>query len=155
MKTSKRSLFWVILVFATSSWVLVCATRNSQPIDVSISYLRSENYKHWGLCSFFGVTNKSSISVRRWPGIVVEDQKTGTWVTAMFEQNSLLGLGEGEIVVFQRPTNQGPWRLVLTISRTSLRSRFEDFVGQHSWSQYIPLSLRGVPCELLKSEWVE
>ena len=155
MTPRKRSLFWVVLVLATSLLVLVCLTRNSQSIDVSVSYLGTENYKHWGLCSFFGVTNTSSFSVKRWPAIEVEDQKTGTWATVMYQENKFLGPREAETVVIQRPTNQGPWRLVLTLSRTSLRSRFGDFVGGHSWSKYIPLRLRGVPCDFRKSDWVK
>ena len=155
MTPRKRILFWVVLLSATSLLVLVCVTRKSQTIDVSVSYLGTENYKHWGLCSYFGVTNKSCFSVKRWPPIQVEDQKTGTWVTVMYQENKFLGPGEGETVVFQRPTNQGPWRLVFTLSRTSLRSRSADFVAGYSWSKYIPLRLRGVPCDFRKSDWVK
>jgi hypothetical protein len=74
----------MVFVFATSLLVFVCATRNPQPIDVSVSYLGAENYKHWGLCSYFGITNNSSFSVKRWPGIEVEDEKNGTWATVIY-----------------------------------------------------------------------
>jgi hypothetical protein len=93
--------------------------------------------------------------VKRWPGIEVEDQKTGIWATVMYQEKRFLRPGEGETVVFQRPTNQGPWRLVLTLSQTSVRSRFDDFVGAYSWSKYIPLRLRGVRCDFRKSDWVK
>ena len=156
MTSRKQSLIWVVvLVFATSLLLFVCATRRPRSIDVAVSYLGTENYKHWGLCSFFGVTNKSSFSVKRWPGIEVEDQRNGTGACVTYQANKLLGPGEGETVVFQKPTNQGPWRVVLTLSRTSLRSRFSDFVGRYGWSKYIPLRLRGVPCDFRKSDWVK
>jgi hypothetical protein len=84
MTHRQRRLFWMVFVFATSLLVFVCATRNPQPIDVSVSYLGAENYKHWGLCSYFGITNNSRFSVKRWPGIEVEDEKNGTWATVMY-----------------------------------------------------------------------
>ena len=160
MTPRKRSLFclclmfWAILVFPLSFLVVVCLTGKPQPMDISVSYLGTENYKHWGLCSFFGVTNKSSFPVKRWPGIDVEEQKAGSQATVMFQEKKFLGPGEGEIVVFQKPTNQAPWRVVLTLSRTSARSRFADFVGAYTWSRYIPSRLRGVPCDFWKSDWV-
>lgn len=157
MKLCKQSVLWLSLglAFATSLLVLVSVPKNYQAIDFSIAHLGTRNFRHWGPCSFFGVTNKSSFTVTRWPAFDVEDKNTGTVMMAMYQENRLLRPGEGEIIVFQRPTNQGPWRLVLTLSQTSLRSRIMDRVGGYSWSELIPLRLRGVPCEFLKSDWVE
>jgi hypothetical protein len=155
MKHLKRSLFWAVLAFATSWLVFVCVTRNWQPINVSVTYIGAENYKHWGLCAFFGVTNATNFSLKRGPGIVVEEQKTGAWTTVMYQQPKLLGPEKGEILVFQRPTNQEPWRLVLTFSRAGFRSTLADFVGKYSRSKYIPWRLSGVPCEFQRSDLVK
>src|SRR5262245_8873443 len=155
MRPRKRILFCVGLVLGTSVLVFVSAIRSSQSIDVSVSYLRTENYKAWGPSCFFAITNKSSFSVKRWDGIQVEDQKTGTWSGVTYNEPKLLAPGEGETVVFQRPTNQGPWRLLLPLSRNSLRCRFGYFVGAYSWSKYLPLRLRGTPLDFRKSDWVK
>ena len=157
MKLYKQSVLGLALglTFASCFLVLVSAPRNPESIDLSISHLGTRNFRHWGPCSFFGVTNKSSFTVTRWPSFDVEDKKSGTSILAMYQENRFLRPGEGEIIVFQRPTNQGPWRLVLTLTQTSLRSRFMDRFGGHRWSELIPLRLRGVPCEFLKSDWVE
>jgi hypothetical protein len=109
----------------------------------------------WGPSCFFAVTNKSSFSVKRWSGMQVEDQKTGTYSGATYNEDKLLAPGEGETVVFQRPTNQGPWRLLLPLSRNSLRNRFGYFVGAHSWSKYLPLRLYGTPLYFWESAWVK
>jgi hypothetical protein len=155
MKFLKRSLFWAVLAFATSWLAFVCVTKKREPINVSVTYIGAENYKHWGPCAFFGVTNTTSFPVNRGPGIDVEGQKTGAWTSIMYQQPQVLGPGKGEILVFQRPTNQEPWRLVLTFSRAGLRSRFAAFAGKYRWSEYIPWGLSGVPCEFQQSDWVK
>ena len=155
MKLCKQSVLWLGLAFATSLLVLVFVPKNSQAIDLSIAHLGTRNFRHWGPCSFFGVTNKSSFTVTRWPAFEVEDKEAGTVMMAMYQENRFLRPWEGEIIVFQRPTNQGPWRLVLTLSQTSMRSRFLNRVGGYSWSELIPLRLCGVRSEFLKSDWVE
>lgn len=147
--------FWVVLSFIMSVLFLACVTKNSQPMDVSFTHLGTMNYKHWGLCSFFGVTNKSNFSVKRWPAFCVEDQKTGISSIVMYQENRYFEPGEGETIVIQKPTNQGPWRLVLNYSRNGMAGSFAEILGKYNWSKYLPLRLRAVPSDNISSDWVK
>lgn len=150
-----RSIFWVIFALTASFVVLSGVRRTSQTIEVSVSHVGTRKYKHWGMCCFFGVSNKSSFPVKRWPQFSVEDQNTGISSLVMYQENRYFGPGEGEIIVIQKPTNQGPWRLVLNYSRNSLTGRFGEIIGEYNWSQYIPLRLRAVPIDYFNSDWVK
>ena len=153
MRPRNRILFWVGLGLGTSVLVFVSATRSSQSMDVSVLYLRTENYKAWGPSCFFGITNKSSFPVKRWDGIQVE-QKTGSYAGVTYNPPKLLAPGEGETVVLQRPTSQEAWRLQVPLSRNSLRNRLSYFVRAYSWSKYLPFRLRGTPIDFRESDWV-
>lgn len=154
MTHRNRNTLLVSLFFTTTLLMLLRVSRKPHRINVSVSYRCAKNYQHWGMCAFFEVTNNSRFTVKRWPGLNVEDRRTGISSIAMLQHNQLLGTGEGETIVIPMPTNQGPWRFGISVSQNGLRAKFAECVAVHTWSQYTPSRLLAVPSESVNSDWV-
>jgi hypothetical protein len=157
----KRTRIIVGLVLAAVA-VFIAALVLLQPtpkLPITVSFLGHTNDTNGLRLAMFAVTNHSTVTVRRWGLFHPESRRQpGQLSTIHLGPNVFLQPKQSEVVSVPAPTNQEAWRLVLDFSRDGWRRKFSDWCGQGEGGlvdAVVPDRLRGIPCQLVRSEWIE
>ena len=136
--------------------VLVVFTRQTKPLAVAVAFAGYTNDMNGARVAVFTITNEGPRRIRRWDRYRIETQEQARLSPPIYTgQNVILSPGQSEEFRIPTPTNHQLWRVVFSCSPYGTRQDFADWANRSGYWRYLPKSLRGVPSQYAKSDWIK
>ena len=155
---SKRTLIvsGLIILVPMMVFLVFMFEQPSKPLALTATFIAYTNDATGGRLAAFTISNNSHVRIRRWDRYEIEiPDQVGQRPTIFRGRSIVLDPGQSEAFVIPVPTNQESWRVLFHCSPYGIRQDFADWANKSGNWKYLPPSLRGVPGQYVRSDWIQ
>jgi hypothetical protein len=156
MRKRKIVIGGSIILALLAARLSVVFIRPARPLAVAVAFAGYTNDMKGERVANFTISNNSRMPILRWNRYQIETPEQAQTGPLVFQgQNVVLDSGQSEVLLIPVPSNQQSWRVVFTCTPYGVRQDFADWANRSGNWRYLPKTLRGVPAQSAKSNWIK